>query len=593
MAKYIFVTGGVVSSLGKGVAAASVGAILESRGFSVTLMKLDPYVNVDPGTMSPYQHGEVYVTDDGAETDLDLGHYERFTHTTTSKRHNYTTGKIYETVIAKERRGDYLGKTVQVIPHVTDEIKDAMRRVADGHDVVIVEIGGTVGDIESLPFLEAIRQFRQELGRGNAVNIHLTLVPYIAAADEQKTKPTQHSVRELREIGISADILLCRCDRPLPEELKRKIALFCNVDQDQVIAARDVETIYEVPLMFCREGLDDIVLELLNLPHYDRNMAKWEALVSRIKNPHHHVRVGIVGKYVELPDAYKSLNEALLHGGIANDTAVELVYINAEEMQQGSWPRELFEVDSLLVPIGFGERGSEGKIRAIRYAREHKVPFFGICLGMQCTVIEFARNVCGIEGATSSEFDPDAEHTVIYKLRDLLGVEEMGGTMRLGAYPCEVQEGTLAHKVYGTGKISERHRHRYEVNQKYLDRLVEGGLVVSGLSPDGKFVEIVELPDHPWFLGCQFHPEYKSKPTEPHPLFVSYIAAALAHHLHKREREERGEDPVGDTVAAVTGRPRERAAVGAAGGAGGAGAEGTGGAGNGAAARRLAAEAEG
>ena len=346
MAKYIFVTGGVVSSLGKGVAAASVGAILESRGFSVTLMKLDPYVNVDPGTMSPYQHGEVFVTDDGAETDLDLGHYERFTHTTTSKRHNYTTGKIYETVIAKERRGDYLGKTVQVIPHVTDEIKDAMRRVADDHDVVIVEIGGTVGDIESLPFLEAIRQFRQELGRGNAVNIHLTLVPYIAAADEQKTKPTQHSVRELREIGISADILLCRCDRPLPEELKRKIALFCNVDQDQVIAARDVETIYEVPLMFCREGLDDIVLELLNLPHYDRDLSKWEALVSRIKNPHHHVRVGIVGKYVELPDAYKSLNEALLHGGIANDTAVELVYINAEEMGQGNWPRELFEVDA-------------------------------------------------------------------------------------------------------------------------------------------------------------------------------------------------------------------------------------------------------
>jgi len=543
--KYIFVTGGVVSSLGKGVAAASVGAILEARGFKVTLMKLDPYVNVDPGTMSPYQHGEVYVTDDGAETDLDLGHYERFTHAVTSKRHNYTTGKIYETVINKERRGDYLGKTVQVIPHVTDEIKDVMRRVADDHDVVIVEIGGTVGDIESLPFLEAIRQFRQELGRGNAINIHLTLVPYIAAADELKTKPTQHSVRELREIGISADVLLCRCDRPLPEDIKRKVALFCNVDAEQVIAARDVSTIYEVPLMFCREGLDDLLLELLNLPRYERDMSRWEQLVSRIKNPKHHVRIGIVGKYVELPDAYKSLNEALTHGGVANDARVELVYLNAEELEGGSWPREMLDVDALLVPIGFGQRGAEGKIRAVRYAREHRVPFFGICLGLQCTVIEFARNVCGIAGATSSEFDPDTEHAVIYKLRDLLGVEEMGGTMRLGAYPCVLQEGTLAHRIYGTTRISERHRHRYEVNQKYLDRLVKGGLTVSGLSPDGKFVEIVELADHPWFLGCQFHPEYKSRPTEPHPLFVSYIAAALAH----RRRRESGE--VEGTAAAV------------------------------------------
>jgi len=549
--KYIFVTGGVVSSLGKGVAAASVGAILESHGFKVTLMKLDPYVNVDPGTMSPYQHGEVYVTDDGAETDLDLGHYERFTHTVTSKRHNYTTGKIYERVIAKERRGDYLGRTVQVIPHVTDEIKDAMKRVADDHDVVIVEIGGTVGDIESLPFLEAIRQFRQDLGRHNAVNLHLTLVPYIAAADEQKTKPTQHSVRELRAIGISADVLLCRCDRPLSEDLKRKIALFCNVDPDQVIAARDVETIYEVPLMFCREGLDDILLDMLNLPHYERDMTRWEALVSRIKHPRHRVSVGIVGKYVELPDAYKSLNEALLHGGIANDSAVDLVYINAEEMEQGAWPRELFEVDALLVPIGFGERGSEGKIKAIRYAREHGVPFFGICLGMQCTVIEFARNVCGIADATSSEFNPEAEHAVIYKLRDLLGVEEMGGTMRLGAYPCDVQEGTLAHQIYGQDRISERHRHRYEVNQKYLERLVEGGLVVSGLSPDGKFVEMVELPGHPWFLGCQFHPEYKSRPTEPHPLFVSYIAAALEHRRQRPAREEAEETPEAVADAAV------------------------------------------
>jgi CTP synthase len=553
--KYIFITGGVVSSLGKGVAASSVGAILEARGFSVTLMKFDPYINVDPGTMSPYQHGEVFVTDDGAETDLDLGHYERFTHTRTSRRHNYTTGKIYESVINKERRGDYLGKTVQVIPHITDEIKEAMRKVGDDQDVVIVEIGGTVGDIESLPFLEAIRQFRQELGRGNAVNIHLTLVPYIAAADELKTKPTQHSVRELREIGISADIVLCRVDRALPEEMKKKIALFCNVDPRQVIAARDVATIYEVPLMFCREGLDDIVLELLNLPHYDRDMSRWESLVARVKNPKHRVRVGIVGKYVEFPDSYKSLNEALMHGGIANDAAVELVYVDAEEVEGGSWPREIFEVDALLVPIGFGPRGTEGKIRAIRYAREHRVPFFGICLGMQCMVIEYARNVCGIKDATSSEFDAETEHAVIYKLRDLLGVEEMGGTMRLGAYPCRLQEGTLARRIYGTAEISERHRHRYEVNQKYMPALVEHGLTVSGLSPDGKFVEMVELADHPWFLGCQFHPEYKSKPTEPHPLFVSYIDAALREKA-RREHPERARqralaEPAGIGAAAV------------------------------------------
>jgi CTP synthase len=552
--KFIFITGGVVSSLGKGVAASSVGAILEARGFSVTLMKFDPYVNVDPGTMSPYQHGEVFVTDDGAETDLDLGHYERFTHTLTSKRHNYTTGKIYESVINKERRGDYLGKTVQVIPHITDEIKEAMRRVADDYDVVIVEIGGTVGDIESLPFLEAIRQFRQELGRGNAVNIHLTLVPYIAAADELKTKPTQHSVRELREIGISADLLLCRCDRALPDDMKRKIALFCNLEPRQVIAARDVSTIYEVPLMFCREGLDDILLELLNLPHYDRDLTRWESLVARVKNPHHKVRVGIVGKYVEFPDAYKSLNEALLHGGIANDCAVELVYVPSEGVEGGSWPREIFEVDALLVPIGFGPRGTEGKVRAIRYAREHKVPFFGICLGMQCMVIEFARNVCGIKDATSSEFDPDTDHAVIYKLRDLLGVEELGGTMRLGAYPCRLKEGTLARKIYGAAEISERHRHRYEVNQKYLPALVEHGLVISGLSPDGKFVEMIELPDHPWYLGCQFHPEYKSKPTEPHPLFVSYIAAALAHR-NAREQEDRELAPAAGTIAIPAGEP--------------------------------------
>jgi CTP synthase len=533
--KFIFVTGGVVSSLGKGVAAASVGALLERRGFSVTLMKFDPYVNVDPGTMSPYQHGEVFVTDDGAETDLDLGHYERFTHASTSRDHNYTTGKIYEAVINKERRGDYLGKTVQVIPHVTDEIKDAMRRLADDVDVVIIEIGGTVGDIESLPFLEAIRQLRLELGRGNSAHLHLTLVPFIAAADELKTKPTQHSVRELRAIGIDADALLCRCDRPLPDDVKRKIALFCNVEPKQVISARDVETIYEVPLSFCREGLDEILLDLLNLPHYPRSLSDWEELVSRVKNPKHQVRIGIVGKYVELPDAYKSLNEALLHGGIANDSAVELVYIDAEEIESGNWPREVFQVDGLLVPIGFGPRGTEGKIRAIRYAREHRVPFFGICLGMQCMVIEYARNVCGISDATSAEFNADTPHAVIYKLRDLLGVEEMGGTMRLGAYPCLLTEGTLAGETYGVPEISERHRHRYEVNQKYLPQLRESGLVVSGMSPDGKFVEMVELTDHPWYLGCQFHPEYKSKPTEPHPLFVSYIRAALGEHERRQD----------------------------------------------------------
>jgi CTP synthase len=553
MTKYIFITGGVVSSLGKGVAAASVGAILEARGFKVTLMKFDPYVNVDPGTMSPYQHGEVFVTDDGAETDLDLGHYERFTHARTSKLHNYTTGKIYESVINKERRGDYLGKTVQVVPHITDEIKEAMRRVAaEGDlDVVIVEIGGTVGDIESLPFLEAIRQFRQELGRGNAVNIHLTLVPYIAAADELKTKPTQHSVRELREIGISADLLLCRVDRALPDDMKKKIALFCNVDPRAVIAARDVQTIYEVPLMFCREGMDDILLELLNLPHYERDMSRWEALVSRVKNPKHRVRIGIVGKYVEFPDSYKSLNEALIHGGIANEAAVELVYVSAEQMESGtSWPREVFAVDALLVPIGFGQRGTEGKIRAIRYAREHKVPFFGICLGMQCMVIEWARNVCGIKDATSSEFDPETEQPIIYKLRDLLGVEEMGGTMRLGAYPCRLKEGSLARRIYGgAAEISERHRHRYEVNQKYLDALRDSGLSICGLSPDGKFVEMVEDPAHPWYLGCQFHPEYKSKPTEPHPLFVSFIAAALAAQ-ERRAGEERELRLAGSELAA-------------------------------------------
>ncbi|HVS63387.1 MAG TPA: CTP synthase [Thermoanaerobaculia bacterium] len=541
--KYIFITGGVVSSLGKGVAAASVGAILESRGFNVTLMKLDPYVNVDPGTMSPYQHGEVFVTDDGAEADLDLGHYERFTTTVTSKLHNYTTGRIYESVINKERRGDYLGNTVQVIPHVTDEIKDSIKRIAPGHDVVIVEIGGTVGDIESLPVLEAIRQLRQELGRTNAVNVHLTLVPYIAAADELKTKPTQHSVRELRAIGIQPDVLLCRVDRPLPDDMRRKIALFTNVDPAAVIAARDVGTIYEVPLMFAREGLDETLLDLLNLPTHKRDLSAWQQLVEKVQNPKGRVSIGIVGKYVELPDAYKSLNEALVHGGIANNVAVDLVYIGSEEMETGNWPSEVFEVDALLVPIGFGPRGVEGKIAAMRYSRENKVPMFGICLGMQCMVIEFARNACGIPTATSTEFDADTPDPVIYKLRDLLGVQEMGGTMRLGAYPCKIKEGTLARRIYGTDETRERHRHRYEVNQKYLPALREHGLVISGLSPDGKFVEMVELPDHPWYLGCQFHPEYRSRPLQPHPLFVSYIRAAVEEHERRLERTRQPVDP--------------------------------------------------
>lgn len=536
--KYIFVTGGVVSSLGKGVAAASVGAILEARGFSVTLMKLDPYVNVDPGTMSPYQHGEVFVTADGAETDLDLGHYERFTHAKATRHHNYTTGKIYESVINKERRGVYLGNTVQVIPHITDEIKDGMRRVAEGHDVVIVEIGGVAGDIESLPFLEAIRQFRQELGRNNAINIHLTLVPYIGVADELKTKPTQHSVRELRAIGIIADIVMCRVDRPLPDDLRRKIALFCNVAPDQVIAARDLSTIYEVPLAFCQEGLDEQLLDLLGLPHYDRDISKWEVLVNKVKNPKHTVHIGMVGKYVELPDAYKSLNEALLHGGIANDTKVVIDYISAEEIETGHWPKEMVEADALLVPIGFGKRGTEGKIRAIRYARENKIPFFGICLGMQAMLIEFARNVGGITDATSTEFDESTPSPVVYMLRDLLGVEDLGGTMRLGSYPCRLKAGTKARAIFGEKEIQERHRHRYEVNQRYLQTLVDKGLVVSGMSPDGKFVEMIELEDHPWYVGCQFHPEYQSRPTEPHPLFVSYIRAALDHRAARGEQDD-------------------------------------------------------
>ncbi|HET7453845.1 MAG TPA: CTP synthase [Thermoanaerobaculia bacterium] len=528
--KYLFVTGGVVSSLGKGIAASSIGALLEARGFTVALAKLDPYLNVDPGTMSPFQHGEVFVTDDGAETDLDLGHYERFTSMTGSRLNNTTTGRIYKSVIDKERRGDYLGKTVQVIPHITDEIKEAMRTVSAEADVVIIEIGGTVGDIESLPFLEAMRQFRLDVGRGNAANIHLTLVPYIKASDELKTKPTQHSVKELLSIGIQPDVLLCRTDRPLPLDIKRKIALFCNVPVEAVIAARDVPSIYEVPLAFASENLDTQILDLLNLPHYERDLSKWETLVNRIKSPHGEVEIGVVGKYVDYGDSYKSLNEALVHGGIANDVKVKLTYIDAETLEGETYPDDLFRADAILVPGGFGKRGTEGMMRAIRYAREKKVPFFGICLGLQCAVIEFARNVCGLEGANSTEFDEEPKHKVIYKLRDLIGVDALGGTMRLGKYPAELAPGSFASRAYGEPLVWDRHRHRYEVNQEFLPTLKQHGLSFTGMSPDKKFVEIIEIHDeHPWFLGCQFHPELKSKPFACHPLFRDFIRAAKAH----------------------------------------------------------------
>jgi len=532
--KYIFVTGGVVSSLGKGIAASSIGALLEARGFSVTMQKFDPYINVDPGTMSPFQHGEVFVTDDGAETDLDLGHYERFTSTRATRKNNFTTGRIYLNVIEKERRGDYLGKTVQVIPHITDEIKKCIREVSDGADVVIVEIGGTVGDIESLPFLEAIRQFRQEVGRGNAINVHLTLVPYIRASEELKTKPTQHSVKELREIGIQPDILLCRCERPIPQEMKEKIALFCNVEQEAVISALDVDFIYQVPLALSREGLDEILLDKLHLPHEELgDLSRWEEIVRKLRHPEGEVRIGFVGKYVEFGDSYKSLNEALVHGGIANNVKVKIVYIDSVGLEQEGYHGELAHVDGILVGPGFGHRGVEGMLRAIRFAREKKVPFFGVCLGMQCATIEFARTMAGMYGANSTEFDDEAPFKVIYKLRDLIGVDALGGTMRLGKYPCSLKQGSLAQRAYGEDFVEERHRHRYEVNPEYLPMLEEKGLVVSGISPDGKFVEMIELEDHPFFMGCQFHPEYKSKPTAPHPLFRAFINAAREHRASR------------------------------------------------------------
>jgi CTP synthase len=529
--------------LGKGLAAASIGCLLESRSLKVNLMKFDPYLNVDPGTMSPFQHGEVFVTDDGAETDLDLGHYERFTHAKLSRDNNWTTGRIYEQIIAKERRGDYLGKTVQVIPHVTNEIKTAMKKVAQDVDVAIVEIGGTVGDIESLPFMEAIRQMRQELGRENTLFVHVTLVPFIAAAQELKTKPTQHSVKELLSIGIQPDILLCRTDRFLSKDLKSKIALFCNVEEGAVITAKDVASIYEVPLVFAHEGVDALALKYLHVEAKDRDMKQWEELVHKVYNPKDEVSIAIVGKYVEYEDSYKSLKEALVHGALAHNLKLQVNWVEAEGLEAGqqACAEQLQEYGGILVPGGFGKRGIEGMLQAIRYARENKVPYFGICLGMQTACIEFARDVCGLSDANSSEFDPSTPHRVIYKLRELRGVEELGGTMRLGAWPCKIEPGTLAYKIYGQTEISERHRHRYEFNREYESTLTAAGLRISGSTPDGTYVEMIELPDHPHFIGCQFHPEFKSKPLEPHPLFKTFIGAAYEHGLKRRSEKTASE----------------------------------------------------
>jgi CTP synthase len=536
--KYIFVTGGVLSSLGKGLASAAIGALLECRGLSVTIQKLDPYINVDPGTMNPFQHGEVFVTEDGAETDLDLGHYERFTHAKLGRDNNFTTGKIYDAVISKERRGEYLGGTVQVIPHITDEIKRCIRLVGKDVDVVIVEIGGTIGDIESLPFLEAIRQFKAEAGKENVIYIHLTLVPYIATAGEVKTKPTQHSVKELRSIGIQPDILLCRADRYLSQEIKRKIALFCNVGEDAVITAKDVECIYEVPLMFHKEGLDDKILELLHIWTRAPRLEPWETLLDTIRSPGANVTIAIVGKYVDLTESYKSLNEALTHGGLPHNCHVQLTFVDSEQVDKDNCAELLGKADGILVPGGFGSRGIEGKISAVRYAREQKIPFFGICLGMHVAVIEFARNVVGMVGAHSAEFDEKSPYPVIYLMLEWFDEKtgtlqkrnansHKGGTMRLGAYPCRLISGALAEKAYGMIDISERHRHRYEFNNEFREQLERNGLSVSGTSPSGDLVEIVEIADHPWFLGCQFHPEFKSRPMDPHPLFSSFIKAAL------------------------------------------------------------------
>jgi CTP synthase len=536
--KFIFITGGVLSSLGKGLAASSIGALMESRGLTISMLKLDPYINVDPGTMNPFQHGEVFVTDDGAETDLDLGHYERYTHAKLSQKNNCTTGRIYHTVITKERQGDYLGATVQVIPHITDEIKRAILDVADSVDLVITEVGGTVGDIESLPFLEAVRQLKGDVGRENVCYIHLTLVPYIKTAGEVKTKPTQHSVKELREIGIQPDILLCRTDRFLSPEIKAKIALFCNVERDSVITAKDVETIYEVPLVFHQEGLDDKIVEILNMWTKAPDLSVWEEICRKAKDPTDEVTIAVVGKYVNLRDSYKSLNEALIHGGLANECRVNLDYVDSEEIERNGMGDGISQADGILIPGGFGQRGVEGKIKAIRYAREHKVPFFGICLGMQLAVAEYARNVAGLERANSAEFDPDTPHPVIYLMKEWVNYHKQtverrdeesakGGTMRLGAYPCHLVRGSFAYDAYKKKVVSERHRHRYEFNNRFREPLSEKGLRFSGVSPDNELVEIIEIPDHPWFLGCQFHPEFQSRPWDPHPLFREFIRASL------------------------------------------------------------------
>jgi CTP synthase len=564
MPKYIFVTGGVVSSLGKGLAASSIGCLLESRGLQVALIKLDPYINVDPGTMSPFQHGEVFVTDDGAETDLDLGHYERFTHAHLSQANNWTTGRIYLSVIEKERRGDYLGKTIQVIPHITNEIKEAVRQVAekDKPDVVIVEIGGTVGDIESLPFLEAIRQMGNEEGAGNALFIHVTLVPYIAAAGELKTKPTQHSVRDLREIGIAPDILLCRSEKPLSRDLRGKIALFCNVKESAVISAQDVDTIYDVPLAFHEQGLDSLIVSQLGLesqaPQVD--LSEWRNLVATIREPSGgETSIAIVGKYVELEDSYKSLREALTHGGVANNLRVEVKWIESEDLMDDDYEDRLRDFDAILVPGGFGKRGVAGMIRAISYARKTRTPYFGICLGMQTACLEYARNVCDLKDSDSTEFDLETPDPVIFKLRDLVGVEELGGTMRLGAWPCRLAPDSLVREVYGgLEDISERHRHRYEFNPEFRRPLEEEGLVFSGVSPDGKFVEMIELPRdvHPWFVGCQFHPEYKSKPLNAHPLFAAFVRAAYENRVQSETAMEKNGEVdliVHDRMTATTG----------------------------------------
>lgn len=532
--KFIFVTGGVVSSLGKGIASASLGLLLKSRGLRVTVQKFDPYINVDPGTMNPFQHGEVYVTDDGAESDLDLGHYERFLDTSMSRQNNSTTGQVYYEVISRERRGDYLGATVQVIPHITDEIKKRIGQlgVSGKYDVIITEVGGTVGDIESLPFLEAIRQFTLHIGRRNALNIHVTLVPYIKSAGELKTKPTQHSVKTLLEIGVQPDILICRTERRLSKEMKEKIALFCNVESQSVIEGRDVETIYEIPLMFEKEGLDSIVIEKLNLKCGKSDLRQWSRAVNRIKNPSDHVTIGVVGKYTDLKDAYKSINESFIHAGAENDVAVELKWIRAEDLDGTNLDEYLGDISGLLIPGGFGERGVEGKIKAIGYVREHGVPFFGICLGLQCAIIEFARNVCGMKGANSTEFRK-TKYNVIDLMIDQRGVKNLGGTMRLGAYPCIVQKKTKAHQAYKKELIYERHRHRYEVNNKFRKKLSESGMVFSGLSPDNSLVEIIELPSHPWFVAGQFHPELKSRLLSPHPLFRDFVKAAVKYQEEK------------------------------------------------------------